>query len=197
MRQIKVSNCACWTTSDWEADLKLAQNAHIDAFALNIAVGDDGTAASVEKAFAAAESVGFHLFFSFDYAGGTSAWAMADVISYISQYSSSSAYFNVDSRPLVSTFEGPDNAEDWITIDSQTDCFFIPDWSSAGAKAALELSAGVVNGLFNWAGWPWGNLDMNTYVDASYLQYLEDFSNSTELQYMMPVSPWFYTNMPG
>lgn len=32
---------------------------------------------------------------------------------------------------------------------------------------------------------------MNTYVDASYLQYLDG------KPYMMPVAPWFYTNLPG
>ncbi|CAG8900572.1 unnamed protein product [Penicillium egyptiacum] len=34
---------------------------------------------------------------------------------------------------------------------------------------------------------------MNTYVDASYIQYLGEAGKP----YMMPVSPWFYTNMPG
>jgi hypothetical protein len=32
---------------------------------------------------------------------------------------------------------------------------------------------------------------MNTYTDASYRQYLSG------KPYMMPVSPWFYTNAPG
>ena len=45
------------------------------------------------------------------------------------------------------------------------------------------------------AAWPWRNTDMNTYVDASYLQFLND--TSPDLKYMMPVSPWFSTNLPG
>ncbi|KAK3683003.1 glycosyl hydrolase family 71-domain-containing protein [Podospora appendiculata] len=36
----------------------------------------------------------------------------------------------------------------------------------------------------------WGPQNMDTYVDASYLQYLNG------KPYMMPVSPWFYTNLP-
>lgn len=32
---------------------------------------------------------------------------------------------------------------------------------------------------------------MNTYVDAAYRDYLHG------KPYMMPVSPWFYTNLPG
>jgi len=55
----------------------------------------------------------------------------------------------------------------------------------------MELAGGVVDGLFSWAAWSWGNRDMDTYVDASYLQYLNG------KPYMMPVSPWFYTNLPG
>jgi hypothetical protein len=191
-----VGNCKSWETSNWEADIKLAQQAHIDAFALNIAADEANNAASIAKAFEAAESLGFKLFFSFDYAGN-GAFEMADVIAYINKYSGSSAHFKVDGQPLVSTFEGPGNADDWIAIKSQTGCFFLPDWSSAGAKAALSLSPGLVDGLLSWASWPWGNLDMNTYVDASYLQYLDAFSFSHPLQYLMPVSPWFYTNLPG
>lgn len=54
-----------------------------------------------------------------------------------------------------------------------------------------ELQDGVADALFSWAAWPWGNQDMNTFVDASYLSYLGS------KPYMMPVSPWFYTNLPG
>lgn len=89
----------------------------------------------------------------------------------------------------MSTFEGPANADDWSSIKQSTGCFFVPDWSSLGAKPAVEL--GSADGLFNWAAWPWGSQEMNTYVDASYIQYLGD------LPYMMPASPWFYTNFPG
>lgn len=108
----------------------------------------------------------FKLFLSFDYAGN-GAFDKDAVISLINDFSSSSSYFHYKSKPLVSTFEGPDSAADWVSIKEQTGCFFIPDWSSLGAKAALET--GVVDGLFNWAAWPWGNTDMDTYVDASYL----------------------------
>ncbi|ESZ89825.1 putative alpha-1,3-glucanase/mutanase [Sclerotinia borealis F-4128] len=46
---------------------------------------------------------------------------------------------------------------------------------------ALSLSPGVVDGLLSWAAWPWGGLDINTYVDASYLEYLKIFSSSNPL----------------
>ncbi|KAJ8099511.1 glycoside hydrolase [Lipomyces tetrasporus] len=147
-----VGNAANYSISNWENDISLAQPAHIDAFALNIAYNDPTSADSLLNAFYAANSLGFKLFLSFDYAGN-GPWPEEDVY---------------NGQPFVSTFE---------------------DWSSLGAKAALE--PGVADGLFSWAAWPWGGNDMNTYTDASYLQFL------IGLPYMMPASPWFFTNLPG
>lgn len=187
-----MGNTADYTDATWQTDIRLAQEAHIDAFALNMAHGESMNEASLESAFKAASSAGFKLFFSFDYAG-QGPWPKDTVIDYLMKYAYRAEYFkNSDGKPLVSTFEGPANAEDWIDIKRQTSIFFIPDWSSEGAQPALELADGVADGLFSWAAWPWGANDMDTYVDASYFQYL----NRTK-PYMMPVSPWFYTNMPG
>jgi hypothetical protein len=155
-----------------------------------MAYNDPVNSAAVAAAFAAADRTGFNLFFSFDYAGN-GPWPMDQVISYISTYGSHGAYFRYNGKPFVSTFEGPGSATDWIQIKQQTGCFFMPDWSSLGAKVAMEQANGVVDGLFSWDAWPWGPDDMNTYGDASYDQYLGG------KPYMMPVSPWFYTNLPG
>lgn len=67
----------------------------------------------------------------------------------------------------------------------------MPSWSSLGAKKAVNASSGVADGLFSWAAWPQGANDMFTTVDQSYFAFLGGKS------YMMPISPWFYTNMPG
>ncbi|KAJ6036601.1 Glycoside hydrolase family 71 [Penicillium herquei] len=185
-----VSNTAGYAVSDWENEIKAAQDAHIDAFALNIANGEDTTSTSMPNAFTAAENLKFSLFFSFDYAGN-GAWDKDDVLSLLNKYVSSDAYYLHGKTPLVSTFEGPDNANDWVYLKSQLSLFFVPDWSSVGAKPAMALGDGVADGLFSWAAWPNGPNDMDTYVDASYMQYLEG------KPYMMPISPWFFTNMPG
>lgn len=126
----------------------MAVDAHLDAFALNIANGWYANNASLALAFEAAASLDFQLFFSFDYAGNGS-WSQADVISLITQYGSSGAYFQYNGGPFVSTFEGPDNADDWVEIKSQTGCFFIPDWSSLGAIPAAAAADSVVDGLFS------------------------------------------------
>jgi hypothetical protein len=161
---------------------------------MNIRMGDPKLSQSLDRAFAAAEAKGFHLLLSFDYAGG-GPFPLEQVVSYINGYGKSAGYFRYKGKPFVSTFEGTESAEDWVTIKAETGCFFMPDWSSRGAKDALLLAPGVPDGLFSWAAWPWGNTDMNTYVDASYLQFLND--TSPDLEYMMPVSPWFFTNLPG
>ncbi|OJJ96887.1 hypothetical protein ASPACDRAFT_33894 [Aspergillus aculeatus ATCC 16872] len=185
-----VSNTLNYTVSDWENEMTLALDAKIDAFAMNMAVGDATNTQSLENAFAAAGNTGLSLFFSFDYAGN-GAWAKADVLTMLQTYTSDEAYWHYESKPFVSTFEGPNNADDWIDIKEQTGCFFLPDWSSVGADVAVNLGSGVADGLFSWAAWPYGPSDMNTYVDASYIDFLDGKS------YMMPVSPWFFTNMPG
>ncbi|KXH67234.1 mutanase [Colletotrichum salicis] len=186
-----VGNTAEYSDDLWRTDIRLAKEAHIDAFVLNMAHGEAVNEPSLERAFNAAKSEGFKLLFSFDYAG-RGPWPKDTVISYLKKYGSTAEYFkHSDGKPLVSTFEGPGNADDWIDIKKQVSYFFIPDWSSEGAKPALALGGGVADGLFNWAAWPWGPQDMDTYVDASYIGYLD------KKPYMMPVSPWSYTNMPG
>ncbi|KAG4436963.1 hypothetical protein IFR05_007533 [Cadophora sp. M221] len=184
-----VGNVPTWDVATWQADIRVAQAARIDAFALNIAFGDPNNLATLSRAFQAANILGFKLFFSFDYAGGTRPWPQSDVTSLILQYRANGAYFQYNGKPFVSTFEGPDSAPQWAAIKSATNCFFIPDWSSKGAAVAMTL--GNADGLFNWAAWPYGQNDMYTVIDASYRNFLGG------KPYMMAVSPWFYTNMPG
>ncbi|KAM0145765.1 hypothetical protein ACHAPG_011470 [Botrytis cinerea] len=153
-----------------------------------MAYGWVDNARQVSLAFAAADSIGFKLFYSFDYAGN-GPWPKADVIQFIENHASDGSYYHYNGQPFISTFEGPDSSDDWIDIKAQTGCFFVPDWSSIGAGPAL--AKGVADGLFSWAAWRWGDWRMNTYSDAAYNISLAG------LPYMMPVSPWFYTNLPG
>ncbi|CAI6342386.1 unnamed protein product [Periconia digitata] len=192
-----VSNTKDYNSADWLNEIDLAQRAGIDGFALNIAKNED-TNKKLDEIFTAAASRNFQLFFSFDYAGN-GAWDKEAVKSLINQYkgwsnNGQSIYVKHNSKPLVSTFEGPSSANDWHEIKTQTGCFFVPDWSSEGAKKATGLGNGVADGLFSWAAWPAGPNDMNTYGDASYMQFLKQANRPS---YMMPVSPWFYTNLPG
>jgi hypothetical protein len=185
-----VGNTGLYTVADWEDDISKAAAAHIDGFVLNMANGEATNGASLTNAFTAANNLGssFKLLFSFDYAGN-GLWNKQDVIALINQYSSNSAYYRRGSQPLVSTFEGPAASGDWPSIKAATGCFFMPSWSSLGAAPAW--AKGTADGLFSWEAWPEGPNSMSTFTDHSYLDTLGG------APYMMGVSPWFYTNMPG
>lgn len=187
-----MANTEAYEINDWRQDISLAQEAHIDAFALNMAYGTPQMERSTANAFATAEDLGFMLFFSFDYAGNGS-WPQDQIVNYLQKYAPSSAYYTYQGKTFVSTFEGPESADDWVTIKQKTNCFFVPDWSSVDPTSALQLGGGVVDGLFSWAAWPTNSEQITTYVDASYLNSLK----KTGKPYMMPASPWFYTNMPA
>jgi hypothetical protein len=109
---------------------------------------ENTTAEALPNVFKAANNLGntFKLFFSLDYAGN-GAWPQDEVITLINAYRNNDAYFKHNGQPLVSTFEGPANASDWNTIKTATNDFFIPSYSSLGAKHAMKT--GVVDGLFN------------------------------------------------
>lgn len=147
-----------------------------------------------KQPFGCAKKVDFKLFFSFDYANdpiGYGPWPMQDVLDLIQQYREHSAYHRHDGKPFVTSFEGPDTASDWKKIKQATGCYFVPNWSSLGTKQAIHVGKGIADGFTSWTAWPWGNEDMNTYLDASYIEALDG------VPYMMPVSPWFYANLPA
>ncbi|KAL4994735.1 glycosyl hydrolase family 71-domain-containing protein [Aspergillus recurvatus] len=186
---LMVGNAKSLGLDDWRTEIGLAQGAGIDAFVLNIANEDATNGIALPIAFTAAYDMGFQLLFSFDYAGN-GAWDKSVVIGMINEYGSKETDFKNDGNPFVSTSEGPDNADDWKDIKKETDCFFMPDWSSVGAQPAVNQDDGIADGLFSWDAWPKGPANMTTYPDTSYYDFLG------EKPYMMPISPWFYMNLP-
>lgn len=157
-----------WDVTDcltrWVNDIVLAHQAGIDAFALNIAHGDTNVPTQVANAFAAAASAdaGFKLFFSFDYLGGGSVWPPTiatetdgtfSVEYYLETYKDSAYYFNYNSLPFVSTFEGTANIADWAPSGSIRNAvgevYFVPDWSSLG-PSGIEADLANIQGAFSW-----------------------------------------------
>lgn len=180
--------------ADWTADITAAKAAHIDGFALNIASGQtNATVDTLKCAFSAANTAGdFKLFFSFDFnANPTEAWAAGDISSLLTTFATNGAYFTYNGKPMVSTFEGPASSSIWPAIKTQFNLFFIPDWSSENLTTAV--ATGVVDGLLSWNAWPTSApaADMTTSSDTAFVSALGS------KPYMMPVSPWFYTNLPG
>ncbi|KAL2024224.1 hypothetical protein VTK56DRAFT_9380 [Thermocarpiscus australiensis] len=188
-----VGNLPEFELADWEDDIRLAQAAKIDAFVLNIASQDPINGRSLDLAFQAANNLGFKMFFSFDYLA-QGPWPKDQVISLLNKFGNNPAYFKHDGvRPFVSTFEGLGSAADWPDIKAATNAFFIPDWSSVSAQEAVRLAGGVADGLFSFNAWPNGDTNMTTDPDRAFLEALRP----EDKPYMMPVSPWFFTNLPG
>ncbi|QSZ31277.1 hypothetical protein DSL72_000840 [Monilinia vaccinii-corymbosi] len=195
---VVMGNTAHHNTDDWVNDIKTAQAAGIDAFALNVAAGDNNTPAQVAKAFTAATTLGgsFKLFFSFDYLGGTGPWPATgpdSVASYLNRYGVSPAYFKYNGQVFASTFEGVNNAGDW-TPDGPIRCavqdtvgsiYFVPDYTSLG-PSGFTAQLDNVQGGFSWDMWPSGPEDMTTASDIAWQSTLGSKS------YMMGVSPWFF-----
>ena len=186
---MQVGNAGAMTPGQWELDIIEAQKAHIDGFALNVGPQDSYTDQVVERAYAAAEKLGnFSLFLSFDYASN-GPWPADRVITMINMRKSSPAQFYYQGKPLVSTFEGAQNKDDWPHVKSATDCIFVPAWTSLG-PSGIANALHVVDGAFSWDAWPVGAEDKNTKGDEAWMKALAG------KPYMMPVSPWFYTNLP-
>ena len=193
-----VGNTENFQVRHWEEQIALAQDAHIDGFALNMAYGWEHNADQVRNAFAAAGNKAFKLFFSFDYAGGDEPWPDHQVIAFMQQYKAHAAHYQHNGLPLASTFEGPKQAANWTGIKTAIGgCFFVPDWSSLGAHEAVALASGVADGLFSFDAWPDGASDMTTAPDRVFLDALATTTPAGNKTYMMPVSPWFFTNLPG
>ena len=128
------------------------------------------------------------MFLSFDYATG-GPWSAGRVIDMVNTYKTSSAQFYYQDKPLVSTFEGTQSKGDWPHIKDATGCFFLPTWTSLGPNGISD-ALDVVDGAFSWDAWPVGAEDKDTTSDKAWIKALAG------KPYMMPVSPWFYTNLP-
>ena len=126
---LQVGNANAYGQGDWVDDMRLAQAAGIDAFALNVGATDHTTTTQVPIAYAAASQTEFKVFLSFDYAA-QGPWSSQAVVNTIRTYANSPGQFKVNGLPFVSTFEGRDHAGDWATIRKSTPLFFVPEWTS-------------------------------------------------------------------
>lgn len=143
---LQVQNVESFTVAKWETQIQLAKDAHIDGFALNIVYPWDPLMTQLSYAFTAANNKGFKMIFSLDYAASDPelGWPKDKVIELINIYGPNGAYFKHSTgQPLVSTFEGPSWYRDWVDIKSSTNAFFVPSYSSLGARRAMTTGVAV------------------------------------------------------
>ncbi|KAI0116081.1 glycoside hydrolase family 71 protein [Hypoxylon sp. NC0597] len=173
----------------WQKDISEAKSAGIDGFALNVGSADSWNAQQLQLAYDTASSNGFSLFLSFDMAA--SSWTVDQVVSLVNQYKGASSQLKVNGKPFVSTFEGPNWADNWASVRSATgDIFLVPDWSSLGPQG-VGSKLSQIDGAFNWGAWPNANeYTITTGNDQAYKSSLQGKA------YMMGVSPYFYTDLP-
>ncbi|KAI0199745.1 glycoside hydrolase family 71 protein [Astrocystis sublimbata] len=174
---------------EWQQDISDAKGSGIDGFALNIGAQDSYTDEQLALVYDVASANGFSLFLSFDMAA--SQWDADHISQVINAHKDASSQYKINGKPVVSTFEGPGQAEIWPGVRSSTgDIFFIPDWASLGADG-VGSKGDLIDGAFNWGAWPEPNQKtMSTGNDDAYKRVLGD------KPYMMGVSPYFYTNLP-
>jgi len=184
---LQVGNTAAYDVAQWTSDMQLASSYGIDGFVLNIVSPfNDGSAVpQPSNAFQAANALGnFKLFFSFDYLGGGAGnpWSSSDVISILNTYGVNDAYYKVDGKPFISTFEGPSNSDinEWSSIRSGVSggIYLVPDWTSVGPGG---FSTDLVDGAFSWNMWPDGQANMSTAADEGWVDFLKPAGKS----YMM------------
>ncbi|RAL02542.1 glycoside hydrolase family 71 protein, partial [Aspergillus ibericus CBS 121593] len=186
-----LDNGANFSQKHWQQDFLTAQAASIDAFALNTGYGPSNTYTLLNDAFTVAATLNFKLFLSLDYSGDGH-WPPDQVIKILQNYSSHPAYYKIPgtNKSLVSTFEGYESLNDWTNIKQKLpDLFLVPDWSAQSPSSLVQDD--VVDGLLSWDAWPYGSEPMNTSSDEKYISPLK----SKNKPYIMPVSPWFYTDM--
>ncbi|KAK3401772.1 glycoside hydrolase [Sordaria brevicollis] len=189
------------TAKDWDDEIRAAKECGIDGFALNTGPQDHWLNEQLALAYQAAERAGgFVLFISFDFAFD---WPVQQVIDLINRFKYSPAQCIVDGRPFVSTFEGPQWADNWPLVRQATgDIFLVPDWASLGPHGVAQKLA-YIDGAFSWDAWPKGcNHKMGPDEDLMYLEALQIEkpgifgTPNNKHKYMMGVSPYFYTNLP-
>jgi len=174
----------------WATTIANAQAAGIDAFALNAASTYGDASNAISQAYTAAEKAGFKMFISFDM--GASTFDVNTVASWINAHKDSSAQLEVDGKPFVSTFEGCDfhTGGSWNSVKSSTgDLYLVPSFSYCGDASAVSSALSYIDGAFNWVAWPNGPGPMTKDGDNNYVNALDGKA------YMMPVSPWMYTNL--
>lgn len=196
-----VGNTYPYAKIDWINDIKLAKDAGIDGFALNMG-SDYWQSARIADAYAAAEEVGgFTMFLSLDMTvmSCSSSVDAANLVSLVSSFAKSSAQTRREGKTLVSTFSGENCffgtgsvKEGWNSMFKSalrlvgTDIFFVPSvFSDPSSFASSEW----MDGELNWnSAWPMGGTPLDTSSDEQYMAALGS------KEYMPAISPYFFTH---
>ncbi|KII85524.1 glycoside hydrolase family 71 protein [Plicaturopsis crispa FD-325 SS-3] len=190
-------NSYSYAVADWTNEFQIAQGIGIDGFALNTAT-NSYELDRMNDAFSAAEPLGFKLFISFDMSYG---WTSDAIVSAVTAHAGSSAYFQWNGKPLVSTYSGEGNGDSfWAGVKSTLagqghTVSFAPAFTSyrdpSNADSLLSTFPSI-DGFFNWWSWPADtNSNLTTDTDVAYQKAIKSRTGS----YIMSVSPWQFKDI--
>lgn len=203
----------CGTVADYEQDIKNAQAAGIDGFALNaggwISNGQTYYKTNAGNMFAAADALGtgFKLFFSADFCCAN---RTSDVIDMIESFDSDPAYFKYNGGAVLSTFaaERLGTPGYWQTnvltplANAGHPVFFVPQISSVQQPTTAQVASmqstwnSVANGYLFWAV-----SDIPNYTASpSFLTAIDNFGSVTAANnklFLAPVAGQFWQTVPG
>jgi glucan endo-1,3-alpha-glucosidase len=179
----------------FDAQIKKAQAAGIDGFALN-AGNDAWEPDRVSTAPDAAKNNGdFVMFVSFDM---SSLSFSNEALSPFYSVANHPNYYKVDGRPFYSTFAGEQQIDFWPNWKSSSGLnpYFCPSWPNLDTNNLLQ-SHPVADCIFTWNAWPAGNSGPGASFDTTGDQNLLASARATGKTYMAPIFPWFSTHVWG
>ncbi|KAK5991477.1 Mutanase [Cladobotryum mycophilum] len=172
---------------DYDADMKAAKAAGIDAFALNVGV-DPYTDTQLGYAYDSAANNGMKVFISFDFNWYHTGDA-GKVAQMIQTYGSKPAQLKVDGKIFASSFAG--DGVDVGTIKGSGNVFWAPNFHPGQGDFSQ------LDGALNWMAWPNDGNNKAPKGGSSVSVSDGDKAYAGDLggkSYIAPVSPWFSTH---
>jgi hypothetical protein len=133
------------SASDYDADMKRAKEAGIDAFALNIG-NDPYTDTQLNFAYQSAADHNMKVFISFDF-NWYNINQTSEIGAKIRQFSGHSAQLRVDGKVFVSSFSGDGIYCSEMRSAAGGDIFFAPNYHPG------QGNFNDIDGALNWMGW--------------------------------------------
>ncbi|KAJ6019403.1 hypothetical protein N7522_001470 [Penicillium canescens] len=177
------------SASDYDADMKRAKEAGIDAFALNIG-NDPYTDTQLNFAYQSAADHNMKVFISFDF-NWYNVNQSSEIGAKIRQFSDHSAQLRVDGKVFVSSFSGDGIYCSEMRSAAGGDIFLAPNYHPGQGNFS------DVDGALNWMAWESDGNNKAPTAERKVSVIDGDTAYKVALggkPYIAPVSPWFSTH---
>ncbi|KAJ6038422.1 uncharacterized protein N7446_005222 [Penicillium canescens] len=177
------------SASDYDADMRRAKEAGIDAFALNIG-NDLYTDTQLKFAYQSAADHNMKVFISFDF-NWYNVNQSSEIGAKIRQFSDHSAQLRVDGKVFVSSFSGDGIYCSEMRSAAGGDIFLAPNYHLG------QGNFNDVDGALNWMAWESDGYNRAPTAERKVSVIEGDTAYKVALggkPYIAPVSPWFSTH---